>query len=130
MQSERRPFLAFRKDAPRSRERTVPGTTPARESHMQRRLQVLPESPQQVRDFLIAQLRWERYRASRMVLVHLLALSAVCFWLPIPEGPRAAVAAASAACFLGALFAGMMEWRWGRERNRHAGALSPPGEPH
>src|SRR5207253_8330390 len=81
MQSERRPFLAFRKDAPRSRERTVPGTTSARESHMQRRLQVLPESPQQVRDFLIAQLRWERYRASRMVLAHLLARSALWLWL-------------------------------------------------
>lgn len=130
MQSDDSYFLAFRNDRSRRRERTVPGTTSAQESGMQRVLQVLPESPQELRAFLIAQLRWERYRASRLVLVHLLALSAVCFWVPIPDGPRAAVAAASAACFLGALFTGMMEWRWGRERNRHAGALSRPGEPH
>ena len=33
-------------------------------------------------------------------------------------------------CFLGALFAGMMEWTLGREPDRHAGALLRPGEPH
>ena len=37
---------------------------------------------------------------------------------------------ASGACFLGVLFAGMMEWHWGRERNRRAGAFSPPGDSH
>jgi hypothetical protein len=87
-------------------------------------LRVLPERTPQVRKFLLAQMHRERCRASRMVLVHLLALSAVLFWVPLPEGLRAPTAAASAACFLGVLFAGMMEWRWGRERNRHAGALS------
>jgi len=32
--------------------------------------------------------------------------------------------------FLGALFAGMMKWSWGREPDRRAGGLSRPGEMH
>jgi len=32
--------------------------------------------------------------------------------------------------FLGALFAGMMKWSWGREPDRRAGGLSRPGETH
>jgi len=99
-------------------------------NRMQGGLQMVPGERPQVRAFLVAQLRWERYRAMRNLLVHLLALSALLFWLPMPERLRAPIAAASAACFLGALFAGMMEWHWGRERNRRAGAFSPPGDPH
>jgi hypothetical protein len=30
--------------------------------------------------------------------------------------------------FLAAVFAGMMEWRWFRERDRRAGTLGRPGE--
>ena len=93
-------------------------------------LQVVPEERPRVRAFLLAQLRWERYRAMRIVLVHLLALSALLFWVPMAERLRASIAAASGACFLGALFAGMMEWHWARERNRHAGVFSPPGDAH
>jgi len=103
--------------------------------HLQRTIsvrsdvQMVPQTTSELRAFLLAQLHWERYRASRMVLVHLLALCGLCVWVPIPAPARAAIAAACGACFLGALFAGMMEWRWGRERNRRAGALSRPGGP-
>ena len=90
-------------------------------------LQVVPKAPGEVRAFLLAQLHWERYRWSRVVLVHVLALCAIVLWLPLPHRMHAVVGAASAACFLGALFAGMMEWRWGRERDRRAGVL-PRGE--
>jgi hypothetical protein len=90
-------------------------------------LPVLPATTTELRAFLLAQLHWERFRASRMLLVHVLALLGLFFWVPIRGPTRAAIAAACAACFLGALFAGMMEWRWARERNRRAGALSPPG---
>jgi hypothetical protein len=96
---------------------------------MQGELQVVPGVRPQLRAFLVAQLRWERYRAIRTVLVHLLALSAALSWLPMPERLRTPIAAASGACFLGVLFAGMMEWHWGRERNRRAGTFSP-GDPH
>jgi hypothetical protein len=75
-----------------------------------------------MRGFLIAQLHWERFRSLRLALVHVLALSAVCFWVPLPGSFRATIAAGCAACFLGAVFAAMMEWRWARERNRRAGA--------
>ena len=90
---------------------------------------MVPAERAHVRRFLVAQLRWERCRAARIALVHLLAVSAVLLWLPIPKA-HAAIAAASAVCFLGALFAGMMEWHWGRERNRRAGAFSHPGDAH
>lgn len=86
-------------------------------------MQMVPEPPLQMRAFLLAQLRWERYRASRIVLVHVLAVSGLLFWVPLPHWLRATAAAACAACFLGALFAGMMEWRWSRERDRRAGVL-------
>ena len=99
-------------------------------NRMQGGLQMVPGERPQVRAFLVAQLRWERYRAMRNLLVHLLALSALLFWVPMPERLRTPIAAASGACFLGALFAGMMEWHWSRERNRRAGAFSPPGDPH
>ncbi|MGZ6124345.1 MAG: hypothetical protein ACXWLR_05265 [Myxococcales bacterium] len=89
-------------------------------------LQILPKSPVQVRDLLIAQLRWERYRSSRLLLVHVLAACALLVWIPLPPWARPALGAASAACFLGALFTGMMERHWGRERDRRAGVL--PGE--
>jgi pyrroline-5-carboxylate reductase len=92
-------------------------------------VQVVPRTTSELRAFLLAQLHWERYRASRMVLVHLLALCGLCFWVPISGLARAAIAAGCGACFVAALFAGMMEWRWGRERNRRAGALSRPGGP-
>jgi hypothetical protein len=90
-------------------------------------LPIVPATTSDLRAFLLAQLHWERYRASRMWLVHLLALLGLCFWVPISGGARVAIVAGCAACFLGALFAGMMEWRWARERNRRAGALSRPG---
>lgn len=90
-------------------------------------LQIVPKSPLQVRDFLIAQLRWERYRSSRVLLVHVLAACALLVWIPQPDWVRPALGAASAACFLGALFAGMMERHWGRERDRRAGALQREG---
>jgi len=97
---------------------------------MQGGVQVVPQERLHVRAFLVAQLRWERYRSTRIVLVHLLALSALLFWLPMPDRLRTPMAAASGACLLGVLFAGMMEWHWGRERNRRAGAFSPPGDSH
>jgi hypothetical protein len=90
-------------------------------------LQVMPDATRDMRAFLVAQLHWERYRAARMLLVHLLAVSAVYVWLPTPARLRAPIAAACAVCFLGALFAGMMEWRWSRERNRRGGAFTPRG---
>jgi hypothetical protein len=92
-------------------------------------LPVLPATTSDLRAFLLAQLHWERYRASRMWLVHLLAVLGLCFWVPISGPARLAIVAACAACFVGAVFAGMMEWRWARERNRRAGALSRPGDP-
>ena len=89
-------------------------------------LQIVPKSPLQVRDFLTAQLRWERYRSSRLMLVHVLAACALLVWIPEPHWVRTALGASSVACFLGALFAGMMERHWSRERDRRAGVL--PGE--
>ena len=82
-----------------------------------------------MQSFLVAQLHWERYRASRLVMVHVLALSVLAVWLPMSTRLHAFVAAGGGVCFLGALFAGMMEWRWGRERNRRAGVLSVRGDP-
>jgi hypothetical protein len=90
-------------------------------------LPVLPTTTRELRAFLHAQLNWERYRASRTLLVHVLALLGLSFWLPVPGAARAGIATVCAACLLGALFAGTMEWRWARERNRRAGTLSPPG---
>jgi len=97
---------------------------------MQGGLQVVPGERYRVRAFLVAQLRWERYRSTRILLVHLLALSALLFWLPLPDQVRTSIVAASGVCFLGAVFAGVMEWHWGRERNRRAGAFSPSGDSH
>ena len=89
---------------------------------------ILPQSGPQMREFLKAQFQWERYRASRLFLVHLLALCGVLFLVPVPAWLRAPLAAACGTCFLAVLFTGMMEWRWGRERDRRAGALGRPGE--
>jgi hypothetical protein len=75
-----------------------------------------------LRQFLFAQLEWERYRALRLLLVHAAAGGAVCLWLllaldvRLPDLLRLAVLAAWALCFLGAAFAGMMEYRWFRRR--------------
>jgi len=104
---------------------TERGMAPAEAAGVRNELQILPRPPKQIRAFLLAQLHWERYRASRMALVHLLAASALLFWVPLPHWLRAPIAAACAACFLAAAFAGMMEWRWGRERDRRAGVLPP-----
>jgi hypothetical protein len=90
-------------------------------------LEIVPKTPEQMRGFLLAQIHWERYRFSRVALVHVLAACALLVWLPLPYWLREAAGAASAACFLGTLFAGMMEWRWGRERNRRAGVLPRQG---
>jgi hypothetical protein len=87
-------------------------------------LQLLPRSPVEVRELLLAQLRWERYRSSRLLLVHVLAACALLTWVP-PLRP--VLGAAIAACFLGTLFAGMMERHWGRERDRRAGVLPRAG---
>lgn len=90
--------------------------------------QVIPQKPRQMHAFLVAQFRWERYRFSRLILVHLLAVTALLVWLPIPAWLHTPVATACTTCFLGALFAGMMEWHWSRERDRRAGALSDHGD--
>ncbi len=90
-------------------------------------LQILPKSPVQVRELLLAQLRWERYRSSRLLLVHVLAACALLAWVPLPPWLRPALGAAVVACFLGTLFAGMMERHWGRERDRRAGVLPCAG---
>jgi hypothetical protein len=90
-------------------------------------VQIVPRPPAQVREFLVAQLRWERYRSSRLLLVHVLAACALLAWIPQPHWMRAAFGAASAACFLAALFAGMMERHWGHERDRRAGVVPRKG---
>jgi hypothetical protein len=104
----------------------APGMRSAPDGSVDGGLQIVPKSPLQVRGFLIAQMRWERYRSSRLLLVHVLAACALLAWIPQPHWTRAALGAACAACFLGALFAGMMERHWGRVRDRRAGVL--PGE--
>ena len=82
-----------------------------------------------LRQFLLAQLHWERYRALRLLLVHGAAGGAVCLWLllalgvRLPDAPRLAVLAAWAVCFLAAAFAGMMEHRWLRRRCRMTAML-------
>jgi hypothetical protein len=93
-------------------------------------LQIVPKTPLEMKAFLLAQQQWEQYRASRLVLVHILAVSGLSWipsqlfpWVPLPHWMRTAIAAACAGCFLCSLFAGMMEWRWGRERDRRAGVL-------
>jgi hypothetical protein len=93
-------------------------------------LKIAPRPAPEMKEFLLAQLQWEQYRASRLVLVHILAVSGLLWiptqlftWVPLPNWMRTAIAAACAGCFLCSLFAGMMEWRWGRERDRRAGVL-------
>ena len=101
---------------------------------MREALRMVPAPAREMKAFLLAQLHWERYRASRLVLVHVLAVSGLLWipsellgWLVLPHWMRAAVAGACAGCFLCGLFAGMMEWRWGRERDRRAGVLPRQG---
>jgi len=77
-----------------------------------------------LREFLLAQLEWERYHASRLRLVHALAGGSVCLWLllaiaaRLPDRLDLTVLGAWAVCFLATGFAGMMERRWSRRR-RH-----------
>jgi hypothetical protein len=97
---------------------------------MQGDLCVIRAQRPHLRDFLVAQLRWERCRAARVALVHLLAFSAVFLWVPLAVRWRAAISTASVACFIGALCAGLLEWHWGRERNRRAGVFTERGDPH
>jgi len=76
-----------------------------------------------LRRFLIAQLHWERYHAARVRLVNASAASALAFWLlgVLRAAAPGALLIASAACFLAAGFAAMMEWRWQKLRDRSAG---------
>jgi hypothetical protein len=119
---------ASRKLAAHLREHSIAARGLHQSIGVQDGLQVVPEESRKMTAFLLAQLQWERYRASRTVLVHVLALSGLLYWVPMPGWLRTPIAAACGTCFLGALFAGMMEWRWGRERNRRAGVTSRPGD--
>ena len=82
-----------------------------------------------VRQFLLAQLEWERYRASRLRLVHLLALGGLCLWLLVASGDRLAgslqlaVLGAWSVCFIAAGLAAMMERHWQRRRQDCIAAL-------
>jgi hypothetical protein len=81
-----------------------------------------------LREFLLAQLEWERHHASRLRLVHALASGGVSLWLLLAIAPRSSdrlhltVLGAWAVCFLATGFAGLMERRWSWRR-RHLTAL-------
>ena len=89
-------------------------------------LRVEPEQPENpaVHAFLFAQLQWERYHATRLFLVHAIALGGLCLWTVLalgtmlPNALRAAVLAAWGLCFLLAAFAAMMERYWSQRRDR------------
>src|SRR2546425_10675789 len=96
-----------------------------------------PSGDPALRSFLLAQLQWEHYHASRIRLVHALAAGGLFLWLllsraPAPPDPlhRGALAA-WAICFLATGFAAVMEHRWSRRRRRlaalMAGAMDAPG---
>jgi hypothetical protein len=87
-----------------------------------RRLGSRQSSDPLLREFLLAQLEWERHHVSRLRLVHALAGWGVCLWLllaiapGLPDPLHLAVLGAWAVCFLATGFAGMMEHRWSRRR--------------
>src|SRR5436305_12646946 len=89
---------AFRNAGWRCTERSVAARGLQPVDGMQGGLQLLPKSPVQLREILVAQLRWERYRTSRLLLVHVLAACALLAWVPLPSWSRPALGAAIAAC--------------------------------
>ena len=85
----------------------------------------VPADEGALRRFLLAQLNWERYHSVRLGLVHVSAAAALCLWALAAlhaDVPRA-ILAGCAACFLAAVFAAMMEWRWQRRRDRCMGEM-------
>jgi hypothetical protein len=88
-----------------------------------------PPNDPALRSFLLAQIQWEHYHASRIRLVHTLAGGGLCLWLLLsfPPGPpdllhRGALAA-WAICFLATGFAALMEHRWSHRRRRLAALM-------
>ena len=87
-----------------------------------------PDAP--LREFLFAQLTWERYHASRVRLLNLSAAAGAALWLAAALGHvPPLLLAALPACFLCAAFAALMELRWRRRVERSSRALQVRGEP-
>ncbi|HUJ26044.1 MAG TPA: hypothetical protein VLW85_08505 [Myxococcales bacterium] len=82
-----------------------------------------------VRALLDAQLQWEHYHASRLRLVHALALGGLCFWIfvavetPLNDGLRVMTLCAWLWCLLATGWAGGMELLWSRRRLRQIDEL-------
>jgi len=93
----------------------------------------LPPQGDRLRQFLRAQLEWERYHASRMRLVHLLALGGLglCVLLVARGVERLHVAALAAwsVCFAATAYAAIMEQRWRRQLHACAKELGSPKDP-